>query len=167
MQANDGNDHGLGNAVVIHHPDRDIYTLYGHLASFDDGEDGIEVGKEVFIGEVLGKMGGTANGKADAFPAHLHFEVKTHSGPGSSSGHDFGYIPSLGSATLLSHPNVHGFLDPWAYITSTSIAPMPVEITNADGLYIRRGPKSPDYSAFTEVTTGQRGCRLCKVCRRR
>jgi RHS repeat-associated protein len=151
-QTNGDNDHGLGNAVVIHHEASNLYTLYAHLASFSDG---LEVGHEVIAGQELGQMGGTGYGEDATYAVHLHFEVKTHPGLGSSSGTDFGYVPSKNSSTVPGHPSAHGFLDPWAHLAGTALAPTPLAVTNPAGVYVRRGPRSPDYSALTELSAGR------------
>ena len=130
---------GYGNSLIIQH-DTDIYTLYAHLAP-----DSVEVtGGTVEAGRKLAEMGSTGN----VTGPHLHFEVKTHGGLKDSTGTYFSYVPT--------HPNNYGYLDPWSQMLSTSFAARPIEITNDEGVYVRRGPASPDYSALTEVALGQR-----------
>ncbi len=65
---------GYGNAVYIKHPvagnpTRFYYTLYAHLASF---QPGIEVGKIVVRGQLVGRMGNTGGDYA----VHLHFNIQ-------------------------------------------------------------------------------------------
>lgn len=81
---NDGNDHHMGNCVILRHAvivgsngsTANLYTLYAHLASFSNG---LKVGQAVNRGQVLGMMGSTGDNKVDRWgpTPHLHFEVKS------------------------------------------------------------------------------------------
>ena len=57
--------HNYGNTVIIRH-DRDIETLYAHLANIQ-----VREGQEVGTDTVLGKVGSTGSSTG----VHLHFEV--------------------------------------------------------------------------------------------
>ena len=64
-----------GRYVVLEHPEESppVYTLYAHLAEIATG---LEVGRAVEAGAVLGVMGRSTNG--ETIPkerAHLHFEI--------------------------------------------------------------------------------------------
>lgn len=78
---NDGNDHGMGNCIVIRHKvvvnskgaTATFYTLYAHLDSVN-----VKAGQAVAAGDIIGVMGRTGKGKPDWWDTiHLHFEVKT------------------------------------------------------------------------------------------
>lgn len=70
---------GYGNAVVLHHPDENLYSFYAHMARVD-----VRVGQEVRAGERLGTIGNTTNGKFRGMGRHLHMEVRTPKADGSS-----------------------------------------------------------------------------------
>jgi murein DD-endopeptidase MepM/ murein hydrolase activator NlpD len=96
IQLNDGNDHGLGNTVVIEHEinGKKIYSLYAHLASVNGSV--ASAGTIVKKGDIIGIVGNsgfdcdnywrigpdgcpsasskqTNNNPSDV---HLHFEIK-------------------------------------------------------------------------------------------
>ncbi len=89
------NEHNMGNCVIIRHKvvvnskgaTGTFYTLYAHLASTT-----VKVGQSVAGGDIIGVMGKTGN---DAYPIHLHFEVKTMGVTGDSSNPSayWGYTP--------------------------------------------------------------------------
>ena len=89
------NEHNMGNCVIIRHKvvvnskgaTGTLYTLYAHLASTT-----VKVGQSVAGGDIIGVMGKTGN---DAYPIHLHFEVKTVGVTGDSSNPSayWGYTP--------------------------------------------------------------------------
>lgn len=61
-----------GNVVVLLHPDLlgngdEVFTLYAHLS-----EISVEVGKQVAVGQIIGKVGGTGA----AYGPHLHLETR-------------------------------------------------------------------------------------------
>lgn len=58
----------FGNMIVLDHGSQ-IYTLYGHLASFTDG---LEVNDRVSAGTEIGVMGATGRGVR---APHLHYEI--------------------------------------------------------------------------------------------
>ncbi|ARV63161.1 peptidase M23 [Nostocales cyanobacterium HT-58-2] len=60
------NEWGLGNVVVIEHPDGSI-TVYGHNSRLL-----VKQGQQVSQGQVIAEMGSTGNSTAP----HLHFEVR-------------------------------------------------------------------------------------------
>lgn len=56
-----------------------IYFYYAHLASY---EKTVQVGKRVYAGQIIGKMGDTGYSKKEGttgnFPVHLHFGIYLH-----------------------------------------------------------------------------------------
>jgi murein DD-endopeptidase MepM/ murein hydrolase activator NlpD len=126
-------NHGFGNAVIIRHQP-DLYTLYAHLAP---SSVTVGSGDDVEPGQYLAEMGSTGN----VTGTHLHFEAKRESGLG-----EYGYTPTP--------PGNYGYLDPWLYLPGVSLEPMPIEVVNDLGVFVRRGP-STDYAAFTELAAGQ------------
>lgn len=70
---------GYGNAVVVYHPELDVWTLYAHLHAVS-----VRVGQEVTPGETLGSVGRTNHGRFPGMPAHLHFEVRRRTAAGRS-----------------------------------------------------------------------------------
>lgn len=71
--------YGYGNAVVLHHPDENLYTFYAHLSRAD-----VREGDSVDAGQQLGVVGATTNGKFPGMGRHLHMELRTPKGDGSS-----------------------------------------------------------------------------------
>jgi murein DD-endopeptidase MepM/ murein hydrolase activator NlpD len=63
---------GYGNAVVIYHPQIDLYSFYAHLSFVNVTE-----GQIVQPGQLIGRIGNTTNGKFRGMGAHLHFEIRT------------------------------------------------------------------------------------------
>lgn len=88
MILNGENDRGLGNVVIIRHliDGEELYSLYGHLDSF---EASLKIGDEVSAGTILGEVGSTGYGcsywrigddgcsSAELLDRHLHFEMKS------------------------------------------------------------------------------------------
>lgn len=107
-------DKGFGNSLIIEHTlsaggGEKTYSMYAHLSDFDAN---IYQGVCVSPGTVLGTIGGTGFGSADAWGRHLHFEIKTTNtltNP-SGSGTYFGYTPT--------NADNFGFIDPYFYIVS-------------------------------------------------
>jgi murein DD-endopeptidase MepM/ murein hydrolase activator NlpD len=60
-----------GNAVVVNHPSGK-QTRYAHLSEIT-----VEVGQQLQLGDVVGKVGQT--GKPDMAQPHLHFEIRYNS----------------------------------------------------------------------------------------
>jgi predicted Rdx family selenoprotein len=90
---------------------------------------------EVDKGEPLGLMGGSgiSDGKVGcvltAFPTHVHFEIKKHTGQGDKQTNPqyWGYTPG--------HPDLYGYVDPWqlmAPFTPEYIAPTVVSAASAE-----------------------------------
>lgn len=61
---------GYGNTIVIKHKPIGSHTLYAHLSGFSNG---LQSGKEVKRGDVIGSTGTTGN--AEGTSPHLHFEL--------------------------------------------------------------------------------------------
>lgn len=128
---------GWGNVVLIQH-DTGLYSMYAHMQK---GSVVVAVGDTVFKGQKIGVMGNT--GRPD-YGVHLHFEVK-------SGG-------TLGPGYTVTPPDVNGYFDPWKYIASTHINPVPVKVVNGVGLNVRGGPGTncTACSSFTTVDYDQR-----------
>ena len=62
---------GYGNCIVIKHIGG-FETVYGHLSRI-----GVNVGQEVSVGDVIGKVGSTGHSTG----AHLHYEVRKNGKP--------------------------------------------------------------------------------------
>lgn len=63
-----------GKYIVLEHKGFNpvLYSLYAHLAKISDG---LKVGSQVKIAQVLGKMGNSASFRIPLSRSHLHFEV--------------------------------------------------------------------------------------------
>ncbi|GIW67504.1 MAG: hypothetical protein KatS3mg096_372 [Candidatus Parcubacteria bacterium] len=125
---NGENDHGLGNTVIIEHPDLKIYSLYAHLESINSE---LKEDKYVQKGKIIGKVGATAYGcnwwhigedgcdKKGKLDIHLHFEIKTKPVLESPIGARclingeyktcYGYVPD--------NPEKFGYLDPIKFLS--------------------------------------------------
>lgn len=70
---------GYGNAVVLHHPDEDLWTFSAHL-------DAVLVlpGMEVVAGQVIGRAGNTTNGRLPDMVPRLHFELRVRGRDGQA-----------------------------------------------------------------------------------
>ncbi len=70
-----GLTYGAGHGWTLHDAENDVYYKYFHMASH---EDGLEVGDEVEIGQIIGYVGETgtsgAGNPSDNF--HCHFEYR-------------------------------------------------------------------------------------------
>jgi RHS repeat-associated protein len=69
----DGDKNAGGNRVQITSSDGRVSTSYMHLNSMVEG---LEVGQEINEGMQIGTMGGSGNGKKDAYLSHLHYELR-------------------------------------------------------------------------------------------
>ncbi|MCA9576661.1 MAG: M23 family metallopeptidase [Polyangiales bacterium] len=69
---------GYGNAVVVHHPDTDDFTLYAHLSAVL-----VVPGQMLVAGEKLGRVGNTNNQRFRGMTSHLHFEVRQRDSDGA------------------------------------------------------------------------------------
>lgn len=89
IQPNDGQDHGMGETVIVEHQidGATRYAVYAHLASITNT---LATGTPVQQGDILGKVGNSAYGCATYWKVgtdgcdstnpndvHLHFEIKT------------------------------------------------------------------------------------------
>ncbi len=68
---------GYGNAVVVYHPDEDLWSLYAHLSAVE-----VKAGQVVTAGEIVGAAGNTSNNKFKGMGVHLHFEVRARTRKG-------------------------------------------------------------------------------------
>ncbi|MBF0605676.1 MAG: M23 family metallopeptidase [Nitrospirae bacterium] len=57
---------GYGNTIILYHADLNLYSLYGHLASFS-----VQHGDSVMLGDQIGIVGDTGGN----YDIHLHFEL--------------------------------------------------------------------------------------------
>ncbi|NCO15443.1 hypothetical protein COW77_01500 [Candidatus Wolfebacteria bacterium CG18_big_fil_WC_8_21_14_2_50_39_7] len=135
IQINDGNDHGLGNTVIIeHHPSTgsgQVYSLYAHLASI---RSGLKEGDIIKKGEIIGEAGNSGYGcqnywrigpdgceSQSPYDIHLHFEIKkapvlenSEAGQVCQDKIDwpkrfcYGYVPD--------YPQKYGYLDPMEFL---------------------------------------------------
>lgn len=62
---------GYGNAVLVHHPEDDCWTLYAHLKAAFARE-----GANVSAGTPIGSVGRTSNRRFRKMGPHLHLEVR-------------------------------------------------------------------------------------------
>ncbi|MBP6055544.1 MAG: peptidoglycan DD-metalloendopeptidase family protein [Cytophagaceae bacterium] len=70
FQVNPGSGN-YGPTIILYHPEENIYSLYGHLASSD--LESLEVGMQVTAGQKLCHLGNPdENG---GWPPHLHFQL--------------------------------------------------------------------------------------------
>lgn len=120
----DGNDHGMGNCVIIEHKltsGGTIYSLYAHLNSIASG---ISVGSIVTKGQFIGVMGGSGYTSLNYWPTHLHFEIKDSAvleNPSGSGGPYWGYTPTSA--------NNYGYHNPADYIGIIDVSP-PCQMTS-------------------------------------
>jgi murein DD-endopeptidase MepM/ murein hydrolase activator NlpD len=72
--SNASGNSSYGRYIVLEHPGTDapVYTLYAHLAAI---QPGVEVGKDVYAGQVIARMGHSAVPPIPRERAHMHFEV--------------------------------------------------------------------------------------------
>jgi len=105
---------GLGNTIIIEHLITNgsngndgtmIYTLYAHLCSFGQKENGEEIHQDWVVnkGDKIGTMGNTGGN----WNSHLHFEVKDACVAGTPlecSGCALAYTPN--------HPDTYGYHNP-------------------------------------------------------
>lgn len=74
-----GGLYGYGNAVVLFHPDENLYSFYAHMSQVD-----VREGQNLAVGQPLGVIGATTNGKFPGMGRHLHMEVRRPKDDGSS-----------------------------------------------------------------------------------
>lgn len=136
MASTSGDAHGLGNNVIIVHPNvgaafNPIYTLYGHLDSFAPG---IAAGSYVSKGQVIGTMGmtGNANGLR-----HLHFEAKSYFYTGNNTNTQWGYIVDTATADATQLTD-NGYMNPGTLIGNTAITYSDFRLTNGAPAFVYR-----------------------------
>jgi len=120
IQLNNGNDHGLGNTVIIEH--QKIYSLYAHLASI---ETLFKEGDIIKKGEIIGEVGNSGYGCQNYWrigedgcesqaprDIHLHFEIKKapvlENPEAGQERFYYGYVPD--------YPQKYGYLDPMEFL---------------------------------------------------
>ena len=137
-------DHGYGNTIILKHTQQDgtfLYSQYSHLESITLSPELLAAcgpknnrnrricseDSPVFLSatDSFGTVGGSGFGRPDAWPVHLHFEIKRFSTLGTL-GHDSGewgytkYHPDS-----ISDP-ASSYLDPSAVLHGTSTMPQPL-----------------------------------------
>ncbi|MEX2033318.1 MAG: peptidoglycan DD-metalloendopeptidase family protein [Candidatus Colwellbacteria bacterium] len=133
IQLNNGQDHGLGNTVIIEHQigGEKVYSLYAHLASIRADLKG---GDSIHQGEVIGVAGNSGYGCNNFWrvgkdgcdspsPAdvYLHLEIKTKpvlenpEGGEACESPDGGSRPCYGYAP--DYPQKYGYINPLEFIT--------------------------------------------------
>lgn len=117
--SNCNSDHGIGNQVIIEHKMKtgsNIFSLYGHMENFASG---INTGKYVPKGTIIGYIGQTAycrnSGTSAGGVVHLHFEMKNSNTTGSNPAGYWGYVPKTSTVTSAT---AKGYLRPSNYINS-------------------------------------------------
>jgi len=142
IQLNNGNDHGLGNTIIIEHKiqtqinadknadkrglESKIYSLYAHLDSI---KPELKEGDIIKKGEIIGEVGNSGYGCQNYWrigedgcesqaprDIHLHFEIKK-SGvlENPEAGQErfyYGYVPD--------YPQKYGYLDPMEFLFETA-----------------------------------------------
>lgn len=110
-------DHGLGNTVILEHWLLDgsiVYSCYSHLESIDalvyeKRRKFGTIDQWLFIGDPIGRMGGSGYGSPNNWDVHLHFEFKIEGTLESPSGGIFyGYTPR--------NPTEYGYLNFHDYV---------------------------------------------------
>ncbi len=138
IQTNNGDDHGLGNTIILEHQinNEKIYSLYSHLSFF---RINLKENDMVKKGEIIAEVGSTGYGCQNYWrigndgcqslaPAdnHLHFEIKKapvlENPEGGKScqttsygeeGFCYGYTPD--------YPQEYGYLNPIEFIFNKKI----------------------------------------------
>jgi murein DD-endopeptidase MepM/ murein hydrolase activator NlpD len=122
IQLNDGNDHGLGNTVIIEHliNGKKIYSLYAHLDSI---KSELKEGDIIKKGEIIGRVGNSGYGCQNYWRVgedgcqsqaphdiHLHFEIKKAAVLENPEGKGiyYGYTPD--------YPQKYGYFDPVEFL---------------------------------------------------
>jgi len=107
----DSTNHEMGNMVIIEHfASPKLYSLYAHLGSITASD-----GQIVSIGDAIGVMGKTGH---PSYGYHLHLELKQWPVIGSKSN------DSTPFAYTLTHPNLHGYLDPIPFFENDIVRPV-------------------------------------------
>jgi murein DD-endopeptidase MepM/ murein hydrolase activator NlpD len=119
-------DHGFGNALIIRHnlvSGGTVYSLYGHLSSFDPG---VQENKPVARGQTLGVIGNTGSGSGGI--VHLHFEIKraltlaNPDGFGSIKAEsEYGYVSKNAGSKMASSATDYGYFRPNSFYGSAGL----------------------------------------------
>ncbi len=70
---------GGGNRITIRSKDGTVETSYMHL----DNEPNVKKGDKITEGQNIGEMGKSGQGKSDAYPSHLHYELREKNADGT------------------------------------------------------------------------------------
>lgn len=105
---------GYGNAVVIFHPDLNLYSFYAHLSRL-----GVANGQMVLPGQVIGAVGNTTNGKFPGMGAHLHMEIRRPKPDGSMPFPGAYRVYNLDPAAVLDSVGVK--ITPTRYVRETCV----------------------------------------------
>jgi len=136
IQPNDGEDHGLGNTIIIEHQinNEKIYSLSAHLSSI---EENISEGVEIKKGEKIGKIGNSGYGCQNYWrvgpdgcdknlppDTHLHFEIKKapllENPLGGEVCRKQSDEPNFCYGYTLDYPQKYGYLNPIKYLFNKS-----------------------------------------------
>lgn len=181
------NDHGMGTNVILRHvlPGPNcaiVYSSYSHLATINAA---VTVGRLVAKGQTLGAIGGSGHGDANAFPPHLHLEIKSR----AVTGNPFGVGRQTGTcatsplnakanscwryvgtaASSPSAPDGYGYLNPAGYLRKTHTIPVYRQVSaggdhtcalKADNSlacwgWNGYGQATPPAGAFQQVSAGE------------
>ena len=141
IQLNDGNDHGLGNTVIIEHliqtqidadknadkrrSESKIYSLYAHLDSI---KPELKEGDIIKKGEIIGRVGNSGYGCQNywrvgedgcqsqaPYDIHLHFEIKKAAVLENPEGEGIYY------GDTPDYPQKYGYFDPMEFLFKTRI----------------------------------------------
>lgn len=171
-------DHGFGNTVVLRHQfaTKTVYTQYSHLNSIAksirdkcpavDARGRASCSVPIASGDPIGGVGGTGEGKADRWPIHLHFEMKSvgtlcfDPANNEGCGSEYGYTWNRPDGKRYREPNKdYGYSDPVVYLHQTTAftSPIPV-VVQRDKALLRYGPgsvNSTPYSAVDSLIAGE------------
>lgn len=96
------NMQSYGNLVIVYHPSNNTSTYYAHMRSI-----AVSKGQSVSQGQKLGEVGTTGNSTGN----HLHFELRTNSGPsgyGGSDGRKANPLSYVSSSNIGAHTHSYG-----------------------------------------------------------
>src|SRR5690606_23942111 len=131
-----GENHGMGNVVIIDHDKEDLFSVYAHLASISVAE-----GARINAGQEIGIMGNTGTGDPPGENIHLHFELKMWGVIGDlhdDLGPEWGYTPN--------YPNLHGYINPWPYFDHDIKLTNREIVSSTSDQQIRTGPSQEEYT---------------------
>lgn len=96
------NMQSYGNLVIVYHPANNTSTYYAHMRSI-----AVSKGQSVSQGQKIGEVGTTGNSTGN----HLHFELRTNSGPsgyGGSDGKKVNPLNYVSNSNIGAHTHSYG-----------------------------------------------------------